>query len=553
MTRPSLFKTSILLAALATTALTGWSALAAESATVSVLVPGYAKGVTMHGMNGVGWGTKDGVLYATSGLAGTLYRIDPKTGEVSIEVPYPLGGGDDVAQAPDGSLSWTANHDNELRIKRPGGKVEAVATNVPGINPVAFRADGRLVAAQINIPHPRVLEVDPTGKTPPRQISIDEDDINSFNFGPDGLLYAPAMKVGKAISLNIDTGERKVLAEGFGRFASVKMNSRGQLIGLESRLGHISRIDPKTGKVERIVSLPPIVDNVAIGPDDTIYVSSPPDSSVFAIDPNTNAVRDLVRNQFSAIGMLDFRLVDGKDTIIAADDSGWRLVDAETGKVTRRPYHDLEPGQSGGGGSALAITNTMVAVARVRDGVVQKIERATEKVVFETKEIKHPYGMVLMGDGSVLVADYDVGRIARLTETGLTTIADGLAGPVGLAWANGSTLLVSEAGKGQITAVTIATGKKNVVARGLAQPEGVLVLPDGRIVVAETGANKVTLMDRAGKNHETLAENLPFGAQILDVPEKVGLPAGLTMDRAGAIYVSCDGDNSIRKIVLAKK
>ena len=51
---------------------------------------------------------------------------------------------------------------------------------------------------------------------------------------------------------------------------------------------------------------------------------------------------------------------------------------------------------------------------------------------FENKEIKHPYGVAILDDGALAVADFDGNRIARVDANGVTTLAANLKGPVGL-------------------------------------------------------------------------------------------------------------------------
>ena len=539
--------------------LTSTSAFAADptgvnGARVSAVVPPQEGGAIVHGMNGVGWGTADGMLYVTSDLSGTMYKIDPKTFAVSIEVPFPHGGGDDVAQAPDGSLAWTATSEGELRYRRPGGEVQVIAHDVPGVNPVAFRADGRLVAGQVNVPGSPLFEIDPTGQKPKRIIATGADELNSFTFGPDGLLYAPAIKVGKMVSVDIDTGARKILAEGFGRLASVKMNSKGQLIGLESRTGRLLITDPKSGKTDHMTTLPPIVDNTATGTDDTVYISSPSDSAVIGIQPDFQLGRYVVNGKFSAIGGLAYVDTPQGPAVRVADDFGYRDADVLTGSVGRHPYID-DPKIPTGGSNDLAVRGDVVAVSRVRAGVVQLIahEGRPARVIRETKDIKTPYGIVFVADDSVVVADYSEGRLARFDSQGVTTIAKGLAGPVGLAADGPDHVLVSEHTSGEISRVNLKTGKAQRIAKDLSQPEGLVVLADGRIVVVESGAGRVSIIDRRRGRSTVVAENLSFGLKVTRTPLEVGFGAGITVGKGGELYVACDGDSSIRKIILPPK
>ncbi|MBM3512553.1 MAG: hypothetical protein FJX59_02425 [Alphaproteobacteria bacterium] len=519
-----------------------------NGATVTPLVAPQFKGATIYGMNGVGWGKADGMVYVVSDLAGAVYRVDPKTSEVSVAVPFSDGGGDDVIQHSDGALAWTATSEGELRYRKKGGKVEVLAHNVPRVNPVAFRDDGRVVASQVGTaPGLPLFEVDPKTKVK-RIISTGQEEMNSFSFGPDGLLYGPAIALGKVLQVNVDTNERKTLAEGFARLASVKWDPRGYLIALESRVGHISKVDPKTGVIERLVTLPPLVDNTAQGPDSTIYVSSPPDSTVWTVNPDTRAVGALVQGWFSALGGLAIADLNGVETMYAADDNTYRTIDLASAKVTRRHYKN-DPAQAGGGSNDIAVKGGLVAVSRLRGGVVQVIQHEGEKLVWESKEIETPYGILFSSDNAVLVADHDGGRIARVDSKGATTVASGLKGPVGLVKDGPGQVLVTERAGGVLTRVDLATGKGERVAKGLNKPEGVIVLADGRIVVVEAGKRRVSLVSRKGKV-TPVAQGFRFDAKLTHTPESVGFAAGLAQARDGALYVSDDGDSTIWKIAL---
>ena len=238
----------------------------------------------------------------------------------------------------------------------------------------------------------------------------------------------------------------------------------------------------------------------------------------------------------------------GKELLLAADAWGYRNVDPVSGEVTRLPTRSPQSGAS----SDLAVNATAVAFSNVRLGVVQKADRATEKVAFESKEIKHPYGVAILDDGALAVADYDGGRIARVDASGVTTLAANLKGPVGLIRDASGNLLVSEALRGVVSTIDAKSGARTELVADLQKPEGLGLMADGRLAVVEAGAKRVTAVDPKKKTRQVLAENLPIGFHISLAPQEIGLPAGLAVGADGAIYVGCDADYSIRKITFAK-
>ncbi len=511
--------------------------------TAAILVPGQSnKGEIVRRINGLDFNRIDGKIYATSTTAEVIYRVDPKTGDVEIAVPAPYGEGDDIAVGPDGALAWTALASGEMRYMKPGGEVQVLDKTVPGINPVAFSKDGRLVAAQANQGH-ALYEYDPTGAKPRRTILQDMPDLNSFAFGANGLLYAP-QRGGKAVEIDIDKGSLRVISEENG--GAVKVDSDGQLITI-SKHEDLVRVDPKTGASTVIAKITGGVDGLSVGPDGMVYGSSPSESSIFAIDPKTGERRDVVRGRFSNLGGVAMIEQDGAEILLAADPWGFRNVNPATGDVTKVETRGLRAG----GSSDLAVGSDAIALSNVRLGVVQKLARGSEKVQFETKDIKTPYGVALLDDGAVAVADIVGKRIARVDDKGVTTLVDGFQGPVGLA-RDGGTLLVTDALAGTLTRIDMKSGQKTEIAAGLKGPEGVAMMKDGRIAVAETGAGRLVAIDPRSKSQQTLADALPFGSHITATADGVGLPAGVAVGKDGSVYVSCDGDFSIRKISFGK-
>ena len=362
--------------------------------TATVLVPGQSHGVIMRRMNGVAFNPADKMLYATTTASEAVYRINPKTGDVVMAVEPPWGEGDDIAAAPDGGLAWTAIATGQLYYKRPNGKTEVLDKDVPGINPVAFDKNGRLVAAQANQGH-ALYEFDPTGRKAKRLIMKDMADLNSFGFGPNGLLYSP-QRPDKLVEIDIDKSTLRVIADNMG--GATRVEADGHVISI-SRDHDLMRVDPATGKMDVIAHLGPGTDGIAIGDDGTIYTSTPSESTIRAVDPKTGAIRDVVRGRFSSLAGIAMIEKDGREILFATDAWGFRDVDPVSGVVTKVPTRGLRAG----GSSDIAVSDDAIAISNVRVGLVQKLDRATEKMQFENTTIKTPYGVALLDDGAVAV------------------------------------------------------------------------------------------------------------------------------------------------------
>jgi trimeric autotransporter adhesin len=136
-----------------------------------------------------------------------------------------------------------------------------------------------------------------------------------------------------------------------------------------------------------------------------------------------------------------------------------------------------------------------------------------------------PAGVAVGADGTVYVTDFSGHKIRKITAAGVVTTL---------------------AGSGQ-TGSTDGTG----TAASFANPYGVAVGADGTVYVAEYQANKIRKITAAGVV-TTLAGTL-FGASIdgVGVNASFARPAGVAVGPDGALYVTDQGSNKIRKITVS--
>jgi streptogramin lyase len=506
-------------------------------------IAGATPGISPHGINGLNFGP-DGALYAASLIGPGIYRIDVAHGTLAQVVGAPQGEADDVAIAPDGTLAWTALISGEVRLRRPDGRIETLATNLPLVNPVHFTADGRLFAGQIGQPD-ALFELDPAGRRPLRPIASGLGGINAFTDDGRGGLYVPLAEKGSVARVDVASGALTILATGLGQPVAVKRDSRGLLATIDWQTGAVIRVDPATGATRTLATVAPPLDNLAIGPDDTIYVSRPSDNGIVAIDPASGAQRSVIQGRLAAPGGLAFTRHDGRAVLLVADAMGWREADVATGAVTLRPF-DLLANAS----SAIAVTSRDVVLSYVRRPSVTVLDRASGQARRVLKGFQQPMGVVALEDGTIYVVDYASGELLRLVPASAppadrSVIARDLAGPVGLALDARGQLIVSEATSGRLLRIDPESGARVVLATGLAQPEGIAVLPDGTIAVAEVGAQRLSLVAARGGRPREIARDLPVGQMFTRTPAPVFMPTGVAAGDDGTIYVSCDRDDSI--------
>jgi sugar lactone lactonase YvrE len=516
----------------------------AQTYEVTKLVPGSA----FHGVHGLGI-DKSGRLFAGSVAGAALYEVDRANGTAKIAVPSPEGMSDDIAFAPDGTMAWTAFLTGDLYSRKGDGPVKKLASGLPGINSLAFRKDGRLYATQVFLGD-ALYEIDVEGVKPPRKIMEKMGGLNGFEFGPDDMLYGPLWFKGQVAKVDVDKAELSVVADGFKIPAAVNFDSKGNLWVVDTALGQLVRVDPKSGAKKMVAQLKPSLDNLAIDDKDRIFVSNMADNGIQEVDPETGAARQVIIGKLALPGGIGVVSDGGKDTIYVADVFAYRTVDGATGEIT-------EPARMHADGVTLEYP--MSATAKGDDvllsswftGTVQLIDRKAGK----TKEMLHgfkaPHDAVRLGDGSILVNELGSKSLVRASgEHGKdrTAVVGGLEGPVGLAAGSGDTVYLTEAFAGQVSKVE-ANGEKTVIAKDLKGPEGIALAPDGKLIVAEVGAKRIISIDPASGAVTEIVGNLPIGLPAAPGGLPSNIPTGVGVGASGVIYFSSDIENAIYKVV----
>lgn len=528
-----------------------WAALLLSAASslvaaprASVLVPA----APLHAIEGMAFGP-DGALYGTSVYSRRIYRIDARTGAVDYAVSAPFGEADDVAFGPSGTaaagiMAWTAQRSGELRIRRPDGRLEVLLADVPRVNPVAFSDDGRLFTAQSREGNDALWELDVTGQRPPRLVSQGRGPLNGFDFGLDGLLYAPAFGTDKLVAIDVGTGEHRTVAAGLGSPAAVKVDRRDStLVSVDYMKGELWRTDPRTGRNTLLAAFPDVIDNVTLGADGLIYLPSVADSRVLIFDPEKGTTRRLVDGHFTVALGATMAMHEGREKLLVADPFGYRFVDPQNGKVIRPPW-------LGGRGMSSAITANERYIAITYSGTsrVRIIDRRSDTIVAEITNLAAPRGLVITADDQIIVADADSGRLLNIRGNETRELVAGLDQPVAVALDGESTLLVTEHGSGRVLQVDRTTGGKRVLATGLRTPSAVARLQDGRVAVVEQTLRRVVAIDPATGARDIVAADLPTSLAGFHFPSNT--TTGLAVTASGTLLVTCAEDNSVRRIVF---
>jgi sugar lactone lactonase YvrE len=510
---------------------------------VTKLVPGSA----FHGVHGLGI-DKSGRMFAGSVAGAALYEVDRNNGTAKIVIPTPEGMADDIAFAPDGTMAWTGFLTGDLYSRKGDGPIKKLASGLPGINSLAYRKDGRLYASTVFLGD-TLYEIDVEGVKPPRMIMEKMGGLNGFEFGPDDMLYGPLWFKGQVAKVDVDKPELTVVADGFKTPAAVNFDSKGNLWVVDTALGQLVRVDPKTGAKKIVAQLKPSLDNLAIDDKDRIFVSNMADNGIQEVDPESGAVKQIIIGKLALPGGIGVVSDGGKDTIYVADVFAYRTIDGTTGEVS-------EPARMHAAGVTLEYP--MSATAKGDDvilsswftGTVQVIDRKTGTTREMLHGFKAPHDAIRLDDGSILVSELGNKSLVRASgEDGKdrNVLISGLEGPVGLVGGSDGEVYVTEAFAGMVSKVA-SNGEKTVVAKDLKMPEGIARAPDGKLIVAEVGAKRIVEIDPQGGAVREIASNLPIGLVGAPGGLPTNIPTGVGVGASGTIYFSSDIENAVYKI-----
>lgn len=514
----------------------------ADSYQVEKLVPGSA----FHGVHGLAF-DHQGKLYAGSVTGQALYRVAIETGEVTTEIGTPRGMADDIAFAPDGTMAWTGFMTGDLYARKEGGAVRKLASGLPGLNSLAYRADGRLYATQVFLGD-ALYEIDTGGVLPPRKILENLGGLNGFQFGPDDKLYGPLWFKGQVVRIDVDTAAIDIVAEGFKVPAAVNLDSRGNIWVVDTALGQLIKVERNSGAKTVVAQLDTALDNLAIDARDRVYVSNMADNGIQEVDPRTGEVRQVVKGSLAMPGGIALFADDDAETLYVADTFAFRAVDTANGTVRDIARMQADPLEYPMNVSATA---ERVILSGWFTGSVQVFDRRSGESLDLMHDFDAPQDAVVLDDNSLLVAELGTGNLVKASGKGgatRTVLASGLIAPVGLAMAGSDVVYVTEAGAGRVSRVDLASGARTVIVEGLSMPEGIAVAPGGHLVVAEVGARRVIAVEADTGEVAVLAGGLPIGLSAAEGTPPSYVPTGVAVGRGGAVYLTSDIENAIYRL-----
>lgn len=534
------FKTAAVLTLTTTTLL----ALAAcdnkpkEQAPATYKVETFVPGAPFHGLHGMTFGP-DGTLYAGSVVGQAIYTVDTETGASEVFIGPVEGQADDIEFNASGGFAWTAIGQGKAYYQTAGGERRVIAEGLPGANSLAFNDEGRLFMTTV-FGGDALYELHLSGKTPPRMIMEGMGGLNGFDFGPDGKLYGPIWFKGEIARVDVDAGTLETVATGFTVPAAVNFDSKGVLHAIDNETGEVFSVDTDTGERTLLATAPTNLDNLAFDADDRLYISNMSDSAIYEVNRETGDLRTVTSGPLSVPGGIAWN----NGTLYVADTFNFSKVDTVTGDVgdISRLISDHEYP------TAVTANDNRIVLASANTGLVQIYDPVTEKRTQRWEGFALPAGVAELPTGAVAVLE-GIGRISLVSGEGgeeRTVLIEGLMDPAGIAYAGGA-LYVSEGAPGTVSKVDPMTGEKTLVADGLAGPEGLAMTSDGTLLVAEVGKGQLIAITPDG-SVSVVAADLKMGLVGYAPFPPAYIPTGVAIGGAGEIYVSSDVENSIYRI-----
>jgi sugar lactone lactonase YvrE len=188
----------------------------------------------------------------------------------------------------------------------------------------------------------------------------------------------------------------------------------------------------------------------------------------------------------------------------------------------------------------LLASNGSIYISDVQD---QTIKEYSQDGLLQTliSGLSEPEGMVMLSDGSLIIAEQGKNRLVRYdpTNKALTLFltlhnTTGQDGVDGIAYdSKTQTIIVPDSPNGTVLRVSLDGQTVSEIARGFARPTGAWVEPDGNILIVDENDNSLSRIHPNG-NIEKLAE-LPTPDDVIE-------------DSKGNIFVNTLGDGAIHFI-----
>jgi len=342
--------TLVAIVSLAVLALCQGVAVAADGVQYKTKV--LVRGAAIHGANGIV--LRGSYAYIGSVIGRDIVVMDARTGRIvdRLGPDDEAAGADDLTFGPDGSLYFTDIIEGRVgRIARDGTVTSQYVA--PFVNPITFSDDGRLFAGQAFFGE-TIYELDPELRTDHPPVLVWQGgsgipgfpyQLNGFDFGPDGKLYAPQPFMGRIVRFDVDAPrpipDPKEVATGLDTPIAVKFDAMGRLYAVVQGSGEVVRVNVATGAARTFVHLVEGLDNCAFDARGRLYVTHANNGSVWQILPSGVARRMVSGGLMAPGGIAAVPGPRGHDRLYVADFWEMKAYDGLSGRyagVTRQRF-----------------------------------------------------------------------------------------------------------------------------------------------------------------------------------------------------------------------
>ncbi len=499
----------------------------------------------LFGANGIRFGP-DGRLYVAQCYGGRISAIDVMSYDVQTicEMGGTMVAPDDIAFDTSGVMHVTDVMSATVRMVAPNGIIQDEQGNVPCANGITVHQDRVFIDECRH--GGRVLELS-RGGTAPRVLAENIECPNAMAAGPDGYLYFPLVTENQVWRVPIDGGAAECFVGDLAVPTAVKFSPNGNLVTVQAGSGQILQIDLQSRKRTLLATLRPGLDNLDFDKNGRLYVSHFSDGGISRIQADGS------EHSICPAGFVGpYGIAFGDDGALYCCD-GLTMAAVGNGECYRVGsrldgcFPGWVRGVVGAPGGGLIVTTV--------EGDVAFYHPQKREVVFHARGLDGLFDLAVDRRGAILVCEGGAGRVLKIAGANVTSLAQNLARPTGIAVAVDGTCYVSEARSGRV--LSISNSEIDPVLTGLMEPHG-LTISNGKLFILDVGARALLSFDMRDKKTETVATNLPVGPQFGTRPHDLpGIPgripgplspfAGLTA-KGGQIFISANGNGSIMAI-----
>lgn len=499
-----------------------------------------------NSLNGIYVSPYDGNVHVASVGGDEITVHDPRSGRLLDRIGPERGvhGPDDVFITDDGTIYWTEILTGYVGMLKPDGTFKRQFVG-PGVNPITMSDDGRLFVNRLFLGQ-GLWELDPDLVDLPEEIN-GALTVNSFDFGPDGYLYAPSFFTGEVLKIDVDSAipvSFDVVANVGGVSSAVKFNSLGEAYAVNIGEGLVLKLDLSGADAHEVVlDVEGTIDNIAFSTDDVLFVAVGADNEIVRIDPNGHT-RTITRAGLGLPG----------DVAVSPDGTVWvtelfAMRGYTLGKQPTTSFYDRFPPPGGGfaGATTVVADGDNLLLSSGFTNAVQVLDPATGAVSLDIRTLAGVTNAI-RHDGDIVATQIALGNVVNAEDPTEVLLDDTMTGgvgpfvPLGLA-SDGDTLYVGDWATGIVWAVDDRSAAP--LATGFQGLEGMVVDGD-RLLVVETGLGQVTAIDLANGATSPVIVGLDYSDRIPEGFFPFGIMSGVDVtDRW--IYVSDDGVNQVYK------